>query len=400
MRNFKDHLGQHMTPERIATLLCDQIPGDIDTAIDFAVGDGALLKALRSRWENISLYGVDCDRDRVKSARNESGDFHISLGDGLTKQLNFPCIEKAVRPLFAGNPPFISMVANEVDIRLQKDAFPDVKSKQGLRRKEFSFLARSLLEAKKHGGIVAMIMPSAISSGIPYAAYRASLQKNFRVLKVIEIIDGGFRETEATTALIIIDTACGLSDGNIQISQFFTNENRLHHVYDGPVAPEQRWDARYWSAMSLHTSKLPTLGELGVDIARGKKSKAAALRDKQKVLHTTDLCRLSGHSIRLPDHLLVNSADCLETIVEVGDILLPRTGTRVRWEPIEVTRGKAVISDHVLRIRAPRKYRDAIKASFRHQDFSRWLSSISKGVCATVITKQELMQMPMFAMEL
>jgi hypothetical protein len=277
-------------------------------------------------------------------------------------------------------------------------AFPGLSSRHGLRRTEMSFFARALVEARRRKGLVAMIMPSAFAAGIQYARYRAALLEHYRVLKAIEIQDGGYRNTEATTTLLIIDTA-RRPTRRVEISRYIAKEDELTVIYRGRVSPDQRLDARYWAAVHLHNTKAPTLGEVGAEIQRGRRSKAEALKDSQIVLHTTDLCRISGQQIRLPkSNDRRASLRGSDVFAEAGDFLIARTGTRVRWDPIEVAAGAAPISDHLLRIRAPKDVQLAVKASLHHPDFACWLASISKGVCATVLTKRELLQMPLFAM--
>jgi hypothetical protein len=392
---FKSSLGQHMTPAAIADLLVKQLPRGISRAIDLAVGDGNLLTALQKRWPSIRVYGTDCDPDRVTKAKELLGHAAIGLADGLVARIPSNLAEGPGRFLAVGNPPFLSSAARGIDQRLQSAAFPGITSKHGLRRLEMSFLARALIEAKRRDGLVAMILPSAFSSGLQYAMYRRTVLESYCVLKSIEIHGGGYRDTEATTFLLIVDTA-RKPTRDVEISRYLAREDRFEEIYRGRVLPDQRLDARYWSARELHVSGVPTLAEVGVTIIRGKRSKAEAARFQQRLLHTTDLCRIVGRSIRLPKH--DGPFDEHDAVVEKGDILLPRTGTRVRWEPVIVASGRAVISDHLLRIRAPYGLKEATRASFHHPNFRTWLDSVSKGVCATVVTKRELMQMPLFAL--
>lgn len=384
-----------MTPATIADLLTQHLPRGVSRAVDFAVGDGGLLIALKKRWPSIRVYGTDCDPDRVSKAKQQLGPAATGLADGLAARIPSFVAQGPGRFLVVGNPPFLPTPVREIDQRLQATAFPGVNSKHGLRRLEMSFLARALNEAKRRDGLVAMILPSAFSSGLQYARYRRAVLENYCVLKSIEIHGGGYRDTEATTFLLIVDTA-RKPTRDVEISRFFVRENHFEVVYRGRVLPDQRLDARYWGALELHTSDAPTLGEVGVTIMRGKRSKAEGERSKQRLLHTTDLCRVGGKSIRLPEH--AGAFDEEDTVVEKGDILLSRTGTRVRWEPVVVASGRAVISDHLLRIRAPHGLKEATRASFQHPHFRTWLDSVSKGVCATVVTKSELMKMPLFAL--
>lgn len=392
---YKSSLGQHMTPAVIADLLVQHLPRGVSRAVDLAVGDGGLLTALQQRWPSARVCGIDCDPDRVRKAMERVGRAAIRLADGLDARIPSYVANGPGRFAVVGNPPFLATPVREIHQCLQSAAFPGVTSKHGLRRMEMSFLARGLIEAKRQDGLLAMILPSAFSSGLQYARYRRAVLENYCVLKSIEIHGGSYRDTEATTVLLIVDTA-RKPTREVEISRYLARRDLFEEVYRGRVLPDQRLDARYWAARELHATGAPTLADVGVTILRGRRSKAEAARDRQHLLHTTDLCRIGGRSIRLPEHN--GPFDEQDTVVQKGDILLPRTGTRVRWEPVVVTSGQAVISDHLLRIRAPHGVKEATRASFHHPHFRTWLDSVSKGVCATVVTKSELMQMPLFAL--
>lgn len=394
-RKFKDDLGQHMTPKAVASLFGSEVLDTPTAVIDLAVGDGALLAAVQRVHPDAVLCGIDCDPARLEQAAKAVESARLRLGDGLST--NFPRLSKAdqQRVLIVGNPPFLFSQPSEVDAAWQARAFPGVDSKHGIRRTEMSFFSRALVEAKKRKGLVAILMPSPFASGILYAPYRQSLLRDFNLLKVINIEDARYRDTEASTVLLVVDTA-STGTNDIEISRFCAAEAAKQVIYAGPIGEVDRLDAGYWSAIDLHRSKVPTLGDVGVDVARGRFCKADAERVQRRVLHTTDLCKHAGATIRL-SRAFDSDVDGYDITARAGDILLARTGTRVRWDPIMVTSGSAPITDHILRIRAPKNMRAQVAASFMHPNFATWLSSVSKGVCATVITKRELLRMPLFA---
>ncbi|TXI47111.1 MAG: hypothetical protein E6Q50_14355 [Lysobacter sp.] len=389
---YNDALGQHMTPARIAQLLCEVLPVPFGMAVDLAVGHGDLLLPLRERWPDIALFGVDCDAARLARASDAIGKKNTRLSNGLTAKL--PNSTHEGRFLAILNPPFLPTEPLPLYDRLLAQAFPGVESGAGRRRLEMVFLARALLEARARAGWVAIILPSIFVSGLRYAPYRQALLSSSRVVKAIEIREGRFRDTEATTVLLVIDTSSQPTHV-IEIDSYDLEANTLTPVYHGPIGASERLDATYWQAAHLHHQTVPTLRDVGVEIARGRRSFAEAGRVRHRLVHTTDLSQLSGYQIRL--HRYHGTRD--DVFAEAGDILLARTGTRVRWVPVRVADGRAPITDHVLRIRAPKGYRRALERSFRHPDFDFWLRSISKGVCATVLTKHELLNMPLFALE-
>lgn len=389
---FDDKLGQHMTPSHVASLLCQQLPKEVALAVDLAVGDGALLAPLKGRRPAVDVLGVDCDPVRVAQARAVLGDAAVERGNGLTFEL--PQFSGSGRLAIVGNPPFLPIEPTAGVDRLLRAAFPGVESSVGRWRMEMGFLARALVEARRHGGLVAMVLPSSFSAGLRFAPYRAALLRETRVVKAIEIRGATFRDTEAKTTFVLLDTL-GTPSSTLTVESLNASQGSISRVYCGSVTPGERWDAGYWYAKRLRTPGVPTLRDVGVDVTRGRRSHAEAARVRQRLLHTTDLARVGGLQITLP----AVCGDSGDIFAEVGDYLLPRTGTRVRWVPIRVANGRAPISDHVLRIRAPQGYRRAIGQSFRHEKFSAWLGSISKGVCATVLSKNELLDMPLFSLE-
>lgn len=390
---FNDALGQHMTPAMIAKLVARAVPSSVRVAVDLAVGDGALLRALQARKSPATLLGVDCDSHRIQQARSAGVPMRLRHADGL--EFPLPRWKHLQRSQFAilGNPPFLPADSNGEHARWQEIAFPDVRSRHGLRRLEVSFLARALVEARQRGGFVAMLMPSPIAAGLLYEPYRRSLLSNFRVQRVVTIDDTRYRDTEASTVLLVID-ASRVGSRHVTIDRFSPTDG-LTRVYRGPIEPGQRLDAGFWSAIELHRIGAPTLEQMGVDVTRGRYCKADADRRQHRVLHTTDLSRHQGSTIHLPDR--ISRSFCDDVLAEAGDILLSRTGSRVRWEPVIVAGGIAPITDHVLRIRAPASVRDRVARSFQHPAFPMWLESVTKGVCASVITKRELLQMPVFS---
>ena len=317
----------------------------------------------------------------------------LRLGDGL--QFPLPRWKQLQRGQLAilGNPPFLAADPQGDHAHWQELAFADVRSRHGLRRLEMSFLARALVEARQRQGLVAMLMPSPLAAGLLYEPYRRSLLSKFRVQRVVTIDNTRYRDTEASTVLLVVD-ASREGSGQVTIDRFSPADG-LSRVYRGLVQPGQRLDAGFWSAIELHRSDAPTLEQMGVDVTRGRYCKADADRRHQGVLHTTDLARHQGSTIQLPDRVGRRYGD--DVLAETGDILLSRTGSRVRWEPVIVAGGTAPITDHVLRIRSPELVRDRVARSFQHPAFPTWLESVTKGVCASVITKRELLQMPIFS---
>jgi predicted RNA methylase len=398
MQGNRKALGQYMTPDVVANLVARHIPSDASAVIDLAAGDCSLLRAMRRRKPAAQLFGFEIDPDMHRRAQQHSPFANITFGNGLTEGLHAE-LTKQNRIAVVGNPPFAEMAPSAPTQRVLLQAFPQLKTKHGGRRAEVYFLARSLLVAKATKGTVAILMPISFADGDIYTQYRSELMQNYCVRKAIEIPGSAFSATEARTVLLVIDTGCGCTN-EVEIGRFNMQTKKVEAIFKGQLEPGQRLDARYYDGRAEFDATLLKLKDVGVTITRGQYSHKEAKSLALGAIHTSDLARATNgrlsigrsrstrnDSAHLPD----------DSIALPGDILLPRTGTRVNWSAVFVASGSAPITDHVFRIRAPRSSLEVVRKAFMHPCFTTWLKCTAKGVCATVLTKRELLSMPLFA---
>lgn len=384
------YLGQYMTPLGVAGLVAHEL-GDCETVVDFAVGEGALLRAVQERRGSTKLIGFDVDQLMVNVASNSLVGSDIRRGNGLLARLSASSL--AGRIGVVGNPPFIG--ESEDRHGWLKRAFKGLTGKLGQDRAEIQFLARSLLTARAGNGRVVIVLPIGFADGDVYRRLRTLLMTQYRLLRCIEMGSDVFANTEARTVILVIDTIGAPSD-EVEICEMPAGVKTPICICKKVLTPGARLDARYHKAMNLTAmSAGPQLKDFKVTIVRGIVSRKEAETLNIVALHTTDLGRAQDG--RLVTSRLCASTDERHVVARRGDILLPRTGSRVRWMPVLVESGAAPITDHVFRIRAPLAIRKMVIDSFNHPSFSDWLHGVSKGVCATVLTKGELMQMPLFA---
>jgi predicted RNA methylase len=388
----RQKLGQFWTPPELAALLTAQLSSRTTLALDLAAGEGALLDAMRSNARKCKLVGCDIDPDAILRAAERIPSIKISLADGL--RVAMPRRSAQARMAAVANPPFGEADDEALGRSLLRKAFPDVESEFGIKRLEMQFLARYLVWARNVNGMISILMPSGFSDGDMYRKFRASLMNSVGLRRVIEIAPSSFVATEARCSLLVIDAALR-STNTVQICRYDEQTKQVVLVYEGPIEPGERLDARYHLGKTLVNARTPTLKDIGVEVVRGTFSNSEARRQQVHAIHTTHLASARRGNLRLgasvgyPDDAVMATA---------GDILLPRTGTRVAWRPTVVSAGLAPITDHVFRIRAPQTVRQTVRESFNSPLFERWLDSVSKGVCATVLTKRELLEMPAFAL--
>jgi hypothetical protein len=383
-------LGQYMTPPPIAKMMAEEL-GECDIAIDFAVGDGSLLKAIRDAAKKpVRLLGFDIDQNMVSASRKLLPGAQIQNSNGLKASINEEETFGVISII--GNPPFMSDAPEEIDwIKL---AFPDLQGKKGSDRAEIKFLARALVTGKKLNARIAMVLPIGFVDGDTYSRIRASLMNNYALLKCIEILGSPFADTEARTVVLVIDASNHCST-EVDICEFDTKTQKTIRVIKRNLTPGARLDARYHKACALGSNTEIVLKDLSVSITRGLYTRKEAALRNVGALHTSDLARV--HSGRMTANRFKLVGTERHVVAKKGDILLPRTGSRVSWAPVLLDSGSVPITDHVFRIRAPKAVQDLVYQSFIHPSFQAWLQGISKGVCATVITKRELLEMPVFA---
>lgn len=397
MKSTRKALGQYMTPSGVARLIASHIPAGTTAVVDLAAGDCSLLRAVAAMHPSVALYGCEIDGAMHRKGKNSVPAARIRSGNGLDARLRMRATDN-VRVSVVANPPYTEMEVTPAMARLLALAFPNLSTKQGYKRAELYFLARSLLIARKTGGIVSILMPMGFGDGEIYRHYRKSLMENYGLLKAIEVQAKVFGQTEARTVLLVIDTSKS-ETRKVEISRFDAESGKTAVIYRGPLDTGARLDARYQVGRTFTETAQCRLADLGVTVVRGRVSYKESRDLAMPAVHTSDLSRAHRGKLDIEVQTKENAeqnAFFSEIVAETGDILLSRTGTRVSWKPIVVNSGRAPITDHVFRIRVPAKQKRRVARAFKHPAFESWLATVAKGVCATVITKKDLMAMPLF----
>jgi hypothetical protein len=386
----KKELGQYMTPTVLAKLVAAEL-GACDAVLDLAAGDGALIKAVSEQSPRaVQCFGFDIDSEAVVNAKERLVNATILNADGLTASLNLAGYGKIG---VVGNPPFLNRHP-DVNGWIQK-VFPGITGKSGLDRLDVHFLARSLFIAREHKARMVLVMPSGFADGEMCRQIRSSLMKNYHLERCIEVSGCLFENTEAKVIILVVDTTKAPC-GETEIVQINEVGYQLWHKKLA-LEPGERLDASYHQVCGVETEGFLQLCDLNVSITRGLFSRKEAETLRIEALHTTHLSKAqAGYIADIGAKRDYGNTRCVTA--NAGDILLPRCGKRVSWSAVVLKEGEMPITDHVFRIRAPEAVRELVISSFRHPMFKHWLGGVSKGVCATVLTKKDLMRMPLFAL--
>ena len=384
---MKNHFGQFMTPHNLAQIVAKEL-GKCDTVIDFAIGEGALVCAVQLKMAHTTkVIGFDIDEEMIQKSASLLNEPQLKVADGLTVRLALGLLGRIG---VVGNPPYLG--STTVGLRWVSKAFPNLVGKSGTERAEIQFLARALVTAKKTGGRIVFVMPISFADGDTYRHIRKELVQNYHLVRCIEIPSGTFNGTEARTIILVIDTK-KTDVRETEICVWDADNEELQLILKSEIKAGCRLDAKF-HAFDGEKRQIPQLKDLNICIDRGRFSRKEAEKQNIVALHTSHLGLAKNRKLIAPS--TKNTHNSLIT-AKKGDILLSRTGKRVCWDPILVESGESLITDHVFRIRIPKASQAIVYESFWHPDFPLWLTATSKGVCATVLTKRELLEMPVFA---
>lgn len=105
----------YYTPMPLADKLIIYVLNEnIKTVIDFCVGDGDLLKAVRIRFKDVKFFGTDISQDAISKLANENVGWTLGVcdfrNDDSVKNLSF--LKSASFDLIVLNPPFTCKGAN------------------------------------------------------------------------------------------------------------------------------------------------------------------------------------------------------------------------------------------------------------------------------------------------
>jgi len=345
-------------------------------ALDLGFGTGNLLHAAKRRWNNLSLIGVDIDKDHITHAKAhtaiaaiEHNGFDPSLPDRILDR--FGEID-----LLLGNPPFFSSSLDQKSkMILQASGMLDCISKQTKKiPAELIFIAQNLRLLSKEGEL-GLIVPAGIISGERWKPIREFLFSNYTISNVIQLPTDSFKNTDAQTFILTIKHKLEKING-ITLSHINNTESLK-------IKPEEafiRADYDYYQkTLDMGTALNITLNDF--QLYRGNKSHNILDNIAKKHLHTTTMPKLP-----IKQSFNNTSLDGAKNTLS-GDILISRVGRRCLGRAIYVERGSVPISDCIIGIRPRTKNAgNLIWKKLSSPSCKDYFSRVSLGVGAKYIT--------------
>lgn len=163
----------YYTPIPLAEKLVNYITEkNINSVIDFCVGDGVLLKTIRNKFTDVNLYGTDISNDVIKKIRKEKTDWTLGVcdfrDDKSIAKLRFLREKKFDIIMF--NPPFTCKGSIVERVTLGENEFKVSTA--------MMFILKSLKYLSSTGGIYAILPISCVYSQKDQNAWNF-LQNNY-----------------------------------------------------------------------------------------------------------------------------------------------------------------------------------------------------------------------------
>jgi len=378
---MSDILGRYYTETLFSNLLIQQLDcKKPNTVLELGVGGGSILNAVRNEWHTANYYGIDVDKKIVSKYNEEK--VEIKYGDVLDVSKSKLKISFGKYDIAVCNPPYsrLKNVNGEFDELMQSlnflpGTFPITK--------DIVFLLKNLTYIKKSGKL-GIIVPDTLITSQTYLSFRMQLLSNFEVEKIVELPSKIFKKTEAKTHILIIKNC---KPKNTQIKLLLANkEGSISHnttIFKRQLA--DRWDYIYNKCNVASNNKAIELGKIS-SIKRGSFTHIELIKAGCEYVHSTSY--KNGDILKYKNLLPQKFKN--KNYAKSGDIIITRVGSRSIGKVAFIQSGKILISDCVLIIRTSKKYQKLVFKYLSSEDFKKWISINSHGVCAQLISKIDL----------
>lgn len=313
------------TPSSIVEkIILNEIPTKFSSVLEPAVGDGALLHAIKNHPARIVAYDISPSKisTNLRENKNLSIEFHCE--DFLQAKI-FGKFD-----LILSNPPFNNKMSDLVEFEKHRISI------------EAAFILRSAKLLKKNGKAI-FILPSSILSGLKYRWLRRELLGNYKINSIYKLPKFSFRTVESSFFVLCFENK---TQENYTISLF----NEILEVQHAKKAELINGTCDLDPA-TISTSKsyeetigddFISLGEIA-EITRGQVSTTGK---KGRFFHTTDFNSLYAR----PSIQTERNEKAAK--LEKNDLIIKRVGRNSSKSlSIYLSETASTFSDCVLRIR-------------------------------------------------
>jgi tRNA1(Val) A37 N6-methylase TrmN6 len=357
--------------------------------LELGVGNGSLMRSAIKRWDETPKYiAADIDVRNYDKVCKELPSIQIHRADGLSLALpqNIKVQTNSIEVAIC-NPPYLRIENTEEYSTLFKATGLSDCCEMRYLTTDVIFLAQNLRLLKNRGEL-GIILPDSLITGQNFQKLRRGLLFSHCVKGIIQLPENIFSKTQASTHILLLEKN---SNSSSKVPLYIANrKGECIDVIDiQSGALEERMDYRFhrWSMKLSRIKKTKTLADICLSLRRGHYTHADLRKRKHKYVHTTNLFHCSRvsflHKCKVQNVYYAHK----------GDILISRVG-RTAGKVALVSKGSVLYSDCIYKLSVPEKYRVDVWNALTSEKGREWFKANSKGVCAKVISKDDLLRFP------
>jgi len=369
---------QYFTKDTFADLLIELLPEtNVVDVLDMGIGDGALTHSARRRWPHAHYVAIDIDDSICASIRN------LKL-DNL-EIINMDAVlytSKHRYSIAICNPPYGKL--DRTNLLYQNILTHFIKTIGCIPTIDVLFIYKNL-QLLRNDGILGIVVPDGVLTRLNLQPFRKWLLMNFSIENIIALPSKVFDATEASTHIMIIRKSKSKASV-IPIGITDVKGKVLDTLCINSIDAMYRMDYNYHKWQNGRTTNaLNEINDNVIYIKRGKYSHTQLKQMQLPYIHSNSFEAFS--QICLPNN---NSHYDKQHMARKDDILICRVGRRCVGKVAYVKRGWALVSDCVYIVRMNGVPGKKIFDILKQQDYAEWLTANAHGVCAKVISKNEL----------
>lgn len=386
------NLAQVMTPPRLAKRVVEFLSGNGDSWLELGSGNGRIAQACLAARSPQEYFGIEVDQGLLKAspvdprARFEHGD--VLVPADITSLLGDRLFSHVV-----GNPPYGMKALGEECQRRFAELCPGIPQTMDWVQLDLYFVLESLARLRRPGE-AAFIVGAPIAEDSRLLAFRKALVSRASEVECFELPPDVF-EGKAEVQSYLLVVRFGESElRKVRLGRMAGDDLAIiDERWVEPRQAENRLDFGFHEFELLNQSLCrepgcKTLSELGASIVRGSRTRSQFDGLGIDFFHTSDFPR-EGSEVGF--HL---DRDHGFQVATVGDILLPRVGTRCLDRQALVTKGRRHYTEAVYRLRVPKQTHSEVVNWIFSDKGAKWRQAAAKGSCAKHITVASLMSMP------
>lgn len=385
-----DKLGRYYTKSEISLILKEALScKNVSNLLDLGSGEGALSLPLMECFYDANCTTVDIDTETKFSVdirnhthyKQDASDPHFFVNNN---------IEESSFDVALCNPPFINLELNHTLLDfLKQNKYPLKSFQRKYISAEVIFVIHSI-NALVDGGVLGLIVPDGFISGEKYRHFREYLNSKGSISKVIKLPRTAFENTDVQAHILVFVKNITLNE--IKISKYL--DGSLHKAIYVPRESgieSLDYDMNIFNSPVSKATAL-TIADMNCLISRGKQNSKQCKELLSPVFHTTSF-EPKKNRIIFSNRPFENMDLQSVVIAEKGDILIARVGKKLSEKVVIVDGGYSIISDCILRVRAPVKYREQLFSYLNSPNGRKKIDSHIIGASARYLTKSSLMKL-------